>query len=136
MNDLKQILLTCCLIAIQQGTVKLVLNKFCDDGSYNQPVFILENNLENNYFERYSVSQFNHYQRSAYFNGISTTRDNTINPLSQFTKYRCQRKSSSLSNYLKKNCDRMKTLLKIDVMLQDEVVDTRKIINNTASSNQ
>ena len=35
MDDLKQILLTCGLIAIQQGTVKLVLNKFCDDGSYN-----------------------------------------------------------------------------------------------------
>ena len=30
----------------------------------------------------------------------------------------------------------MKILLKINTMLQNEVVDTRKIIYNTASSNQ
>ena len=30
----------------------------------------------------------------------------------------------------------MKILLKINVILQDKVIDTYKIINNTASSNQ
>ena len=46
----------------------------------------------------------------------------------------CTRKSSTLSNYLKKKCDRMKMLLKINNMIQNEVVDTSKVINSKVSS--
>ena len=74
-------------------------------------MFIKENDLENDYFDRYSVSQFNHYQMNIYCIGISATRDNKINPSSHFIKYSCLRKSRSLTNYLKQNCDRIKILL-------------------------
>ena len=82
MDDLKQILLTCSLIVAQRDTVKLILNKSTHGGSYNWSMFMIENNLENNYF----FSQFNHYQRNIYFIGIGSTRDNIINPPSQFIK--------------------------------------------------
>ena len=45
MDDLKQILLTCGLIVIQRNTVKLVLNKSGHSGSYNLPMFMIENDL-------------------------------------------------------------------------------------------
>ena len=80
MYDLKYILLTCGLIFIQWDNIKLILNKACHGGSYNWQIFMIENDLEHNYsFDRYSVSQFNHYQRYIYLIGIGTTRDNIIN---------------------------------------------------------
>ena len=102
-DDLKQTPLTCSLIVIQRNTVKLVLNKNGHGGSYNWPIFMIENDLENNYVDKYSLSQFDHCQRNIYVIGIGTTRDNIINPSSQFIKYSYPRKSRSLTNYLKKN---------------------------------
>ena len=80
-------------------------------------MFMIKNDIENSYFDKYSVLQFNHYQKNIYFIGIGTTRDNIINPSSYFVKYSCPHKPRSLTNYFKKNCDRMKILLKINAML-------------------
>ena len=99
-------------------------------------MFMIENDLENNYFDRYSVLQLNLYQRNIDFIGIGTTRDQIINPSSQFAKCSCLYRSRSLTNHLKNNYDRIKILLKIHAMLQDKVIITHKIINNIASSNQ
>ena len=60
-DDLKQILLTCGPIVIHRDTVRFVLNKSGHGDSYNWSIFMIENDLENNYFDRYSVTQVNHY---------------------------------------------------------------------------
>ena len=127
-DELKHILLTYCLIYYQRGTLKVVL-----DG---RSIFMMDNDLQNNYFDKFNIIQFNYHQRNIYYIGVGTLRDNIINPSSQFFNYSCPRKSRSLINKFKKKCDRMKMLLKINVMLQDDLVDTLKIINNKVSSNQ
>ena len=66
MDDLKHILLRCGIIVSQRITVKLVFNKSGHGGSYNWRMFMIENDLENIYFDGYSISQFNHYQRNIY----------------------------------------------------------------------
>ena len=95
---------------------------------------MMDNDLQNNDFDQFNIRQFNYHQRNIYHIGIGTSRDNIINTLSLFFNYSCPRKSRLLINKLKKKCDRMKILLKINVMLQDDLVDTPKIINNKASS--
>ena len=84
------------------------------------------NDLQNNYFDKFNVRRFNYHQRNIHYIGIGTSRDNIINPSSKFFNYSCPRKSRSLINKLKKKCDIMKMLLKINVMLQDDLVDTPK----------
>ena len=97
---------------------------------------MMDKDLQNNYFDKSNVRQFNCHQRNIYYIGISTSRDNIINPSSRFFNYSCPRKSRSLINKLKYKCDRMKILLKINSMLHDDLVNTPKIINNKLSSNQ
>ena len=121
-GELKRMLLTCGLIYYQWGTMELVLNGWS--------IFMMDNDLQNNYFDKLNVRQFNYHLRNIYYIDIGTSRDNIINPLSQFFNYSCPRKSRSLINKLKKKCDIMKILLKINVMLQDDLVDTPKIIIN------
>ena len=84
---------------------------------------MMENNLKNNYFDKINVRQFNNHQRNIYYIGIGTSRDNIITSSSQFFNYSCPRKSRSIINKFKKKRDRMKMLLKINVMLQDDVVE-------------
>ena len=97
------------LIYYQRGTLKFVLNGWS--------IFMMDKDLQNNYFDKSNVRQFNCHQRNIYYIGISTSRDNIINPSSRFFNYSCPRKSRSLINKLKYKCDRMKILLKINVML-------------------
>ena len=99
---------------------------------------MMDNDLQNNYFDKFNVRQFHYHHRNIYIYiiGIGASRDNTINPSSQCFNYSCPRKSRSLINKLKKKCDRIKMLLKINIMLQDDLVDTPKIINNKVFSNQ
>ena len=92
--------------------------------------------MQNNYFDKFNVRWFNYHQRNIYYIGIGTSRDNIINLSSKCFNYSCPRNSRSLINELKKKCDRMKMLLKINIILQDDLVDTPKIINNKVSSNQ
>ena len=81
-----------------------------------------------------SVARFNYLKKKIYFIGIGTKRSHRLTPSSQFLCDSFPRKSSSLSNKLKKNCDRMKMLLKINIMIQNEYVDTSKIINKKMTS--
>ena len=52
-DELKQILLTYGLIYYQRGTLKLVLNGWS--------IFIMDNELQNNYFDKFNVRQFNYH---------------------------------------------------------------------------
>ena len=108
-DESKQILLTCGLLYYQRGTPKLVLNGWS--------IFMMENDLQNNYFDKFNVRQLNYHQRNIYDITTGTSRDDIINPLSQFFNYSCPRKSRSLINKLKNKCDRMKMLLKINIKL-------------------
>ena len=87
-DELKQILLTCGLIYYQPGTLKLVLNRWS--------LFMMDNDLHNNYFDSIII-------RGIYYIGIGTSRDNIINPSSQFFNYSDPRKSRSLIDKLKNN---------------------------------
>ena len=93
----------------------------------------MENHIDEHYFDKFSGARFNSEKKMIYFIGIGTKRVSRLNPSSQFVSNSYPRKSSSLSNYLKKKCDRMKMLLKINNMIQNEVVDTSKVINNNVS---
>ena len=97
---------------------------------------MMEKDLQNNYFDQLNVRQFNYISRNIYFISIGTSRDNMINLSLHVFTYSCPCRSRSLINKFKMNCDRMKMLLKINVMLQDDVVNTPKITNNKVSSNQ
>ena len=121
MDDLKQVLLFCGLIYYQRGTVKSDLKAW--------PSLMMENHIDEHYFDRYCVSRLTSNKKMTYFIGIGTKRICRLNPSSQFVSNSYTRKSSTLSNYLKKKCDRMKMLLKINNMIQNEVVDTSKVIN-------
>ena len=89
-NELKQILLTCGIFYYQRGTLKLILNGWS--------IFMMDKDLQNNYFDKLNVRQFNCHQRNIYYIGISTSRDNIINPSSRFFNYSCPRKSRSMIN--------------------------------------
>ena len=95
----------------------------------------MDNDLQNNYFGKFNVRQFNYYQRNILYRFRYFPRQKNY-PSIQFFNYNCQRKSRSLINKLKKKCDRMNMLLKINIMLQDDLVGTLKIIKNKMSSNQ
>ena len=69
---------------------------------------MMDNDLQNNYFDKFNVRQFNYRQRNIYYIDIGISRDNIPNPSSQFFNLSCPRKSRSLINKLKKKCDRMK----------------------------
>ena len=73
-DELKQILLTCGIIYYQRSTLKLVLNGWS--------IFMMDNDLQNNFFDQFNVRQFNYHQRNIYYIGIGTSRDNVINPSS------------------------------------------------------
>ena len=77
-DELKQILLTCGIIYYQRSTLKLVLNGWS--------IFMMDNDLQNNYFDKFNVRQINYHQRNIYYIVIGTSRDNTINPSSFFFK--------------------------------------------------
>ena len=114
-DKLKQILLTCGLMYYQRGPFKIVLN--------GRSICMMDNDLKYNYFDKFNVGQFNYHQRNIYNIGIFTSRDNRMNPSSQFFNYSFPRKSRSIINKLKKKCDRMNMLLKKNGMLQDGLVD-------------
>ena len=114
MDDLKQVLLCCGLISYQRGTVKFDLKAW--------PRLMMENYIDGYYFDRFCVSRLTPEKKMIYFIGIGTKRICRLNPPSQFVSNSCLRKSSSLSNYLKKNCDRMKMLLKINNMIQNKLL--------------
>ena len=99
-DELKQILFPCGLIYYQRGNLKSVLNGWS--------MFMMDNDLQNNYFDKFNVRQYNYHQRNIYYIGIGTSRDNIFNSSSQFFNYSCSRKFRSLINKLKKKCDRMK----------------------------
>ena len=90
---------------------------------------MMENHIDQYYFDKFSVSRFNFPQKSVCYLGIGTKRSHKLTPSSQFSSDSFPRKSNSLSKNLKKNCDRMKMLLKINIMIQNEFVDTSKIKN-------
>ena len=123
LNDLKQILLYCDLIYCQRDIGKLDLDTW--------PTLMMKNHIQQYYFDKFSVTRLN-WGRT-YFIGIGAKRSYKFTPSSQFLSDSCPRKSSSLSKKLKKNCDRMIMLLKINIMIKNEVVDTSKIINNKVS---
>ena len=62
-----------------------MFNKSDHGGSYSWSMFIIENDLENNYFDRYDISQFNYYRKIIYFIGIGTSRENIINSSSSLS---------------------------------------------------
>ena len=93
----------------------------------------MENHIDQFYFDKFCVSRLNSHKGRTYFIGIGTQRNYKLTPSFQFLSNRCPRKSSSLSKKLKKNCDRMITLLKINNMIQNEVGDHSKISNNKVS---
>ena len=125
LDDLKQILLCCGLIYCQRDTLKLDLNGW--------PTLMIENHIDQYYFDKFSVSRFNSYNPKMYYIGIGTQRNYKLTPSSQFLSDSCPRKSSSLSKKLKKNCDRMIMLLKINNMIENEVGNNSKISNNKVS---
>ena len=94
---------------------------------------MMENHIDQFYFDKFGVSRLNSHKGRTYFIGIGTQRNYKLTPSSQFLSDSCPRKSSSLSKKLKKNCDRMIMLLKINNMIQNEVGDNSKISNNKVS---
>ena len=94
---------------------------------------MIENHIDQYYFDKFNVSRFNSYNPKMYYIGIGTQRNYKLTPSSQFLSDSCPRKSSSLSKKLKKNCDRMIMLLKINNMIQNEVGNNSKISNNKVS---
>ena len=114
LDDMKQILLTCGLIHNQRNTVRFDLKAW--------PTLMMENHIEQYYFDKMCVSRFNNPQKSVYYLGIGTKRSHRLTPSSQFLCDSFPRKSSSLSKNLKKNCDRMKMLLKINIMIQNDLL--------------
>ena len=88
------------------------------------------------YFDKFNVARFNIYHMKIYYIDIGTERDYILTPSSQFSNNSYPRISSSLSKILKRKCDKMRMLLNINVILQDEVVDTSTTINNRVSSSQ
>ena len=90
----------------------------------------MENHIDQFYFDKFGVSRLNSHKGRTYFIGIGPQRNYKLTPSSQFLSDSCPRKSSSLSKKLKKNCDIMIMLLKINNMFQNEVGDNSKISNN------
>ena len=115
LDDLKQILLFCGLIYYQRDTVKLHLNDW--------ETFMLENHIHKYYFDKFKVIRFNSYNPKMHYIDIGSERDYKLTPSSQFLDNSYPRKSSSLGNFIKKKCDRIKMLLNINVILRDEVID-------------
>ena len=97
---------------------------------------MLENHIHKYYFDKFKVTRFNSYNPKMYYIGIESERDYKLTPSSQFLSNSCPRKSSSLINFIKKKCDRMKMLLNINVILRDEVVDISTTTHNRVSSRQ
>jgi len=128
LDDLKQILYSCGLIYYQRDTVKLHLTDW--------ETFMLENHIHKYYFDKFTVTRFNSYNTKMYYIGIGSERDYKLTPSSQFSNNSCPRKSSSLSNFIKKKCNRMKMLLNINVILRDEGIDIPTTKNNRVSSRQ
>ena len=94
MDDMKQILLTCGLIHNQRDTIRFDLKTW--------PTLMMENHIDQYYFDKFSVSRFNFPQKSVYYLGIGTKRSHKLTPSSQFSSDSCSRKSSSLSKKIKK----------------------------------
>ena len=94
LDDMKQILLTCGLIHNQRDNVRFDLNAW--------PTLMMENNIEQYYFDKMSVARFNYLKKKIYFIGIGTKRSHKLTPPSQFLSDSFPRKSSSLSKNLKK----------------------------------
>ena len=69
---------------------------------------MLENHIHKYYFDKFNVTRFNSYNPKIYYIGIGSERDYKLTPSSQFSNNSCPRKSSSLSNFIKKKCGRMK----------------------------
>ena len=128
LNDLKQILHSCGLIYCQRDTVKIHFNCW--------ETFMLENHIQKYYFNKFNVTRFNIYHMKMYYIGIGTEREYILTPSYQFLNISCPCISSSLSKFLTRRYDRMKMLLNINVILQDEVVDTSTTTNNRGSSSQ
>ena len=97
---------------------------------------MLENHIHKYYFDKFNVTRFNSYNPKMYYIGIGSERDYKLTPSSQFSNNSCPRKSSSLSNFIKKKCNRMKMLLNINVILRDEGIDIPTTKNNRVSSRQ
>ena len=89
---MKQILRTCGLIHHQRDTVRFDLKAW--------PILMIENHIDQYYFDKFSVSRFNFPQKSVHYLGIGTERSYKLTPSSQFSSDSCPRKSSSLSNSL------------------------------------
>ena len=61
-DELKQILLTCGLTYYQRGALKLIL--------YGWSICMMDNDLQNNYFDKFNVRQFKNQQWNIYYIGI------------------------------------------------------------------
>ena len=60
-DEFKYILLTCGLIYYQRATLKLVLNYWL--------ILMIENDFQNNYFDKFNIRQCNYHQRNIYYTG-------------------------------------------------------------------
>ena len=92
------------------------------------------NHIHKYHFDKFDVTQFNIYHMKIYYIGIGTERDYILTPSSHFLNNSCPRISSSLRNFIKDKCDRMKMLLNINVILRNEVIDISTTTNNRVSS--
>ena len=63
---------------------------------------MLENHIHKYHFDKFNVTRFNSYNPKMYYIGIGSERDNKLTTSSQFSNDSCSRKSSSLSNFIKK----------------------------------
>ena len=71
LDDLKQILLSCGLIHCQRDSEKLDLKAW--------PTLMMENHIDQFYFDKFCVSRLNSHKGRTYYIGIGTQRNYKIN---------------------------------------------------------
>ena len=127
--ELKQILESCGLITINNNIVKFDCSTFEYGGKYSWQMFLLKNSLSDNYLAQMNLSKYKIYQNNVWYIGLGYDRSFPINPSTQF-KHKKPRKCAVLNRLLNEKFNKMKSILVINNVLNNNYIEENDFSND------
>ena len=127
--ELKQMLELCGLININNNIVKFMCSTSGNGGNYSGQIFLLKNSLLDNYFSQMNLLKYKIYQNNVWYIGLGYDRSFPVNPSTQF-KHKKPRKCAVLNRLLNEKVNKMKSILVINNVLNNNYIEENDFSND------